>query len=79
MSNGQWHEDQNVGEKTMRDLRARSLLDQKLADDLRASGITLDDLKAIDLRYSVDGFDHAHRVIIAVRAIQWWMFNGGLK
>lgn len=79
MSNSQWNEDQAVGEKAVRELEARAELDQQLGGALRSSGITVEDVRSIELKHAIINSRQAHRVITACRCIEWWLSNGGGK
>lgn len=77
MSSSQWHDDQSIGERALRDAAKKRELDERLCDALRASGINADDAAAVELLYAVAGASGAHRIVMAARAIGAWLKAGG--
>ena len=78
MSNSQWHADQSVGERALREYKRRADLDSRLGDALRASGINAADALAVQVLYATAGQSGSHRIVSALRAIEAWLREGGL-
>ena len=77
MSNSQWHDDQSVGERALREYKRRADLDSRLGDALRASGINAADALAVQTLYATAGQSGSHRIVSALRAIEAWIREGG--
>lgn len=77
MSNAQWHEDQSIGERALREHKRRSELDSRLGDALRASGINAADALAVQALYATAGQSGSHRIVSALRAVEAWIREGG--
>ena len=77
MSNSQWHEDQAIGERALREHKRRSELDSRLGDALRASGINAADALAVQALYATAGQSGSHRIVSALRAVEAWLREGG--
>ena len=77
MSSSQWHDDQSHGERALREFARRAKLDTALGVALRESGVTVADALAIQTLYSTAGQD-AGRIVVALRAIETWIRNGGM-
>lgn len=75
MSNAQWHEDQAIGERSLRERRAE--LDSRLGDALRASGINAADARAVQALYATAGQSGSHRIVSALRAVEAWLREDG--
>lgn len=73
MSNAQWHDDQAIGERSLREHARKQELDSRIADALRASGINAADAAAVEMLYAVAGQDGSHRIVSAMRAIGAWL------
>lgn len=48
-------------------------MDLRLTDALRASGITQDDARSVEMLYAVAGQQGSHRIVSAMRAIGVWL------
>lgn len=72
MSNAQWHEDQSIGERALREYKRRSELDTR-----RASGINAADALAVQALYATAGQSGSHRIVSALRAVEAWLREGG--
>lgn len=79
MSNSQWHEDQSIGERALREHKRRADLDSRLGDALRASGINAADALALAVQafYATAGQSGSHRIAAAMRAIETWLKETG--
>ena len=77
MSNSQWHDDQSVGERALREHKRLADLDSRLGDALRASGINAADAIAVQTIYATAGQPGSHRIVSAMRAIEAWLREGG--
>lgn len=76
MSNSQWHNDNAVGERALREYARKRDLDSRLGDALRASGINDADALAVLSLYAVAGQSGSHRIVSALRAIEVWLREG---
>ena len=76
MSNSQWHEDQSIGERALREHKRRADLDSRLGDALRASGINAADALAVQALYATAGQSGSHRIVSALRAVEAWLREG---
>jgi len=79
VSNAQWHDDQSIGEREMREHKRRKDLDSRLGDALRASSINAADALAVQALYATAGPSGSHRIVSALRAIEAWLREGGDK
>lgn len=70
MSNSQWHDDQSIGERALREYKHRSELDSRLGDALRASGINAADALAVQALYATARQSGSHRIVSALRAVE---------
>lgn len=77
MSNSQWHDDQSIGERALREYKRRSELDSRLGDALRASGINAADALAVQELYATAGQSGSHRIVTALRAVEAWLREDG--
>ena len=77
MSNAQWHEDQAIGERSLREHKRRAELDSRLGDALRASGINAADAIAVYALYATAGQSGSHRIVSAMRAVEAWLREDG--
>jgi hypothetical protein len=77
VSNSQWHEDQSIGERALREHKRRAELDSRLGDALRASGINAADALAVQALYATAGQSGSHRIVSALRAVEAWLREGG--
>lgn len=75
MSN-QWNDDQAIGERAMRKWEKEREAAQKLAGELRTSGITADDCRAVEMSYSLAGQAGSHRIVEAMRYLRAWIEGG---
>lgn len=76
MSNGQWNDDQAIGERAMRKWEKEREAAQKMAGALRTSGITADDCRAVEMLYSLAGQAGSHRIVEAMRYLRAWLEGG---
>lgn len=76
MSNSQWHDDQSIGERALRDHARQRDMDSRLGDALRASGINVADARAVQTLYAIAGQSGAHRIVSALRAMEAWLREG---
>lgn len=79
MSNSQWHHDQAMGERVLREQQQRDSLDLRLGDAMRASGINSADALAVQALYAVAGQTGSHRIVSALGAIEAWLREGGAQ
>jgi hypothetical protein len=79
MSNSQWHEDQSIGERALREHQRRRELDSRLGDALRASGVNAADALSVQALYAVAGQAGSHRIVSAMRAVEDWLKEGRSK
>ena len=68
-----WNEDQAIGEAAMRKWKRDQEQARKLVDSLRASGITVEDCRAVETIYAVAGHVGSHRIVEAMRYLGAWL------
>lgn len=76
MSNAQWHDDQCAGDAALRKWGREREQTRKLVDALRASGITTDDCRAVEMIYAVAGHAGSYRIVEAMRCLRTWLVEG---
>lgn len=77
MSNREWHEDQAAGERALHKLERQLQLDSRLGDALRSSGI--DSVEAKQALFALARHSGSHRLVVAMRAIEAWLAEGGAR
>ena len=63
--------------QSCQELECKAILDSRLGDALRASGINAADALAVQALYATAGQSGSHRIVSALRAVEAWLREGG--